>query len=297
MGHRLDAELSLLFVSNPVADPAARRGCGGLTGGRRSGRTGRPSPARIARPPTLRAQKGAFALRAKLLSQMQFDEALAQQRLRVAFVGMSNCGKSFRSTQLAEALGFQLSSVDAEIEKHLHTELQALGHQGIGGIAKWMGFPYEGHFREREARYLQLEEQLTSSASLPSAANFALDTTGSVVYLSESCRRQLSTVYLVVHLEATDEMLGEMIERYFQSPKPVIWGPLFSLQPEDEGDGQRALRRCYPHLLRWRRQRYRELADVNLAARVSLAPDIGPRAFMEHVRALLPTGGAPATGR
>lgn len=247
---------------------------------------------------------------ARLVSQDEFERQLRRQALRVALIGMSNCGKSYRSRQLEEHCGFAVFCVDDAIETAIKPELAAQGYAGISGLAKWMGFPFEPQFAANEARYLQYEEEITSSVQPQRGRNFALDTTGSVVYLSSATVAALREQYLVVHLEASDAMLADMTERYFATPKPVVWGPAFRMPQERRhgaaaadvraggggGDvddaGFAALRKCYPELLRWRRARYREMADVNVPAGASLSAEIDAGTFLERVRGQLPRQGA-----
>ncbi|KAA8492918.1 hypothetical protein FVE85_9190 [Porphyridium purpureum] len=216
-----------------------------------------------------------------------FDHALNQGSLRLAFVGMSNCGKSFRTSQLEQQAQFSRLSVDEEIEKVVEPELRALGYAGIEGMAEWMGYPYDPQNAANVARYLDIEDSITANAqpTVP-AKNFCLDTTGSVIYLPQPTLQRLRDEFLVVHLEASDDMLDEMTENYFATPKPVVWGDAF--KQRDGQSGIDALRECYPNLLQQRRKLYRALAHVNLPARVSLGREIGCADFLHTLRKLLP---------
>ena len=49
------------------------------------------------------------------LTQEEFDSHVEKRTLRLAFVGMSNAGKSHRARVLAEELGFTCYDVDGEI--------------------------------------------------------------------------------------------------------------------------------------------------------------------------------------
>ncbi|KAK4529745.1 hypothetical protein CCYA_CCYA02G0602 [Cyanidiococcus yangmingshanensis] len=227
-------------------------------------------------------------LKASLLARRKFDENLTNNELALAFVGMSNSGKSFRSKKLAEELGFALISVDEEIEKALAEELGTLYGAGTDALASWMGFPYHETFREREQRYLQIEEHVTYNARPTNKKNFALDTTGSVVYLSAECQRKIRSEYLVVYLEIAESSLEEMIETFFACPKPVVWGERFAASL-DPISGEEKLRRCYPDLLHWRAQRYREISDVTVPSEVARSREVSSQAFLDYVRLRLPT--------
>ena len=54
-----------------------------------------------------------------LITQKQFQDKMEDDMLRIAFIGMSNIGKSFRSQQMVQILGFDAVHVDEEIEKEL----------------------------------------------------------------------------------------------------------------------------------------------------------------------------------
>lgn len=232
-----------------------------------------------ARPGVVRA-----AARAEwhALSADEFRLRVDSATMPVCLVGMSNCGKSYWSNQLRLGREFELVSVDAEIEKAIEPELTALGFAGIDGMAEWMGFPSDSRFAANQARYLSYEETITAAAAFPSdCRNAVLDTTGSVIYLSDDTLRKVRRNYLIVHLEASDDMLGAMTENYFDTPKPVVWGDAFD-QLEGETPNA-ALRRCYPRLLRERRERYARLAHVTIPATVSLSRELTLDGFFEHL--------------
>jgi len=283
------------------------------------------------------------------LTRGDLDRALAAGTLRIALVGMSNCGKSHRSSQLlatgraagggpAErglvvpvggkangdatpgvpplpAAPFTRVCVDDLIEVELERELSAAGLTGIEGLATWMGMPTDDHFWAAQETYLALEEGITSSAiaslgagggggvggglgggggAAAPPANVVLDTTGSVVYLSTATRTALTTACFVVHLVASDDMLAEMTEGYFATPKPVVWGPreggVWDGVRLGEEDGVGALRRCYPALLAQRRERYSALAHVGVPAEVARDPGVGVDGFWAAIREQLPEG-------
>lgn len=220
------------------------------------------------------------------LSLQSFDEKLKAGELPIAMVGMSNCGKSHWSSQLSRHHSFHLICVDERIETAIEPQLSALGFSGIDGMAEWMGFPTDDRFIGNQNTYLRLEEHITAASPPQPGRNTVLDTTGSVVYLSEDTLSRLRTQYLVVHLEASDDMLDVMTNSYFETPKPVVWGDAFN-RHEGETPNQ-ALRRCYPNLLRERRKRYAALAHLTVPATVSLSRDVDMKAFLRYIRDQLP---------
>lgn len=213
------------------------------------------------------------------------DAQLRANTLAVCMVGMSNCGKSHWSSQLAEDCAFSLLSVDDEIEEKLRPILATGGHVGIDGMAEWMGFPSDARFAANQGKYLELEEIVTSAAAIGGDGNYVLDTTGSVVYLSRDVIERIRKRFLVVHLEAGDDMMKDMTDNYFATPKPVVWGDAFT---QEEGESaENALRRCYPGLLRERRERYGDMAHVTVPASFALDRKTTTNMFMNRLRKAL----------
>ncbi|EME28649.1 uncharacterized protein Gasu_38570 [Galdieria sulphuraria] len=224
------------------------------------------------------------------LSRREFDDLLKQSQLRICLVGMSNCGKTLRSLQLAQQFGFERFCVDDKIEQQISNVLQVQGYSsGIEGVAKWMGYPFEERFYRNQELYLKYENQLTYEATQiarETRRSFVLDTTGSVIYLEKKTQDFIDDTFLVVHLEAPEDMLQEMIQLYFEAPKPVIWGDSF--QPLPNEDGISALKRCYPQLLRFRLKRYQQFAHCSVPASVSMNSAFDIDQFIEKIRECLP---------
>ena len=53
-----------------------------------------------------------------------------------------------------------------------------------------------------------------------------------------------------------------MVRKYFEEPKPVVWGEMFNRQKDEQDDD--ALFRCFPLLLEDRLRRYREFAHLSI---------------------------------
>src|SRR3989344_2003971 len=193
------------------------------------------------------------------LQPEEFDAHVAQGTFRLSFVGMSNAGKSYRSKVLAREKDFLWYQVDEEIQK-------ALGFAAMEEISVWLGYPASEGYKEREAKYLALENRFTREASMKTGGkNFVFDTTGSVVQLERETLGVLKENCLVVHLDIDEDSLQEMVNKFFVEPKPVAWGDSFSMQ---EGEREEAvLRRCYPALLQERLTKYRMLAHLNIPAK------------------------------
>lgn len=220
----------------------------------------------------------------------EFDKLIAERRLPLCFIGMSNCGKSHWSNALVAERDFQHVCVDDEIERALEPELTGLGYAGIADMAKWMGYPADERFSRNEARYLDLEENVTRNITKAGngngdSSNFVLDTTGSVVYLSDSTQEYLRNTFFIVHLAANEDVLEKMRESYFESPKPVVWGDSYN-QQEDETSDQ-ALRRCYEGLLRERLKRYNKLAHISIPAQFAFSMEATVDDLLQLVKSTL----------
>ncbi len=187
------------------------------------------------------------------LSRAEFDAALADNRLRLALIGMSNIGKSVTARRLSAM--FKTVEIDALIEAELGlTDMQAL--------AEWMGFPWQDAYETRAAQYLAAEARLSLADYGP--GNLVLDSTGSLIHIPANDKKTFRDRYLCVYLEASPHDEQRLADLYFDHPKPTIWGHAY--QPLPEEDPQAALKRCYPDLLKTRTRLYEEMADVRLPA-------------------------------
>ena len=194
----------------------------------------------------------------EMLMPEEFDAHCADGTLRLAFIGMSNGGKSYRSRILHQEADFLWYHVDEEIQK-------ALGFADMAQISAWLGYPSDARYPEHEQRYLELEDRFTQNASMQTNGhNLVFDTTGSVVHLTPDTLAILQQNCLVVHLDVGEDSLRQMTERFFAKPKPVAWCGYYEEHPGDSAES--ALRRSYPTLLRERLARYRELAHMTIPA-------------------------------
>ena len=210
-----------------------------------------------------------------LCTRSEFDKKFANNELKIAFIGMSNIGKSHRSKELAQIKDFTVFGVDEEMADKMQKSWP-------DEMAEWMGYPFEERFPETQKTYLEWENKLTGNPVVPEGKNFILDTTGSVVYLTKEIHKYIFENYLVVQLDASESMLQEMEKSFFVTPKTIVGGNLFNQNPGELGID--ALRRCYPKLLRDRIDRYRSLADVVIPGEISRSKDIDPERFWEILR-------------
>lgn len=186
----------------------------------------------------------------------EFQQHIDQGTLRLAFIGMSNCGKSYRSRILAKENDFFHYEVDLAIQK-------ILGFSDMGEISDWLGYPTSEEYANRAVQYLEAEEKSTHLAHLDTGdKNLVFDTTGSVIYLTEDTQRWLKDECLIVNIDVGNDSIEELSDHYFSEPKPVIWGEMFNQAPGEEA--MSAMRRCYPKMLAERIGKYRELAHLSI---------------------------------
>ena len=182
-----------------------------------------------------------------------------------SFIGMSGTGKSFWSTRLCREAGFSRVSIDFNIEKMLAPLIGIDKFSNQEQVAHWMKGQSDAEFLERQQIYLDLEERCTTEAVVQaldslSSSPLVIDTTGSVVHLSDSCIKYLKEKTTVIYLASDGRRVEEMIQHYFIEPRPVIWGDFLTrLEGETFQD---SCSRCYPALLGERIRRYKELAHA-----------------------------------
>jgi len=185
----------------------------------------------------------------------------------LSLIGMSGCGKSHWSKEFADH-GFERFCCDDLIAEKLATVL-ARPDGSIMELGEWMGFPYESHYKDREAKYLAYEIEVLKEVldSLESekdneGRNIIVDTTGSVIYTGDESLRRLRETTTIVHLETPPAVQESMLHKCLTNRRPVLWRGLFSQEPGETND--QALARCYPALLSAREQQYAKLAHVTV---------------------------------
>lgn len=214
-----------------------------------------------------------------LLTRQEFAKRRENNTLHIAFIGMSNTGKSFRSDQLHNFKNFEYVHVDDEIEKEL-------GLQSMAEMADWMGYPFDERYEKRAIEYLHLETKHTVQTNINPNKKFVLDTTGSVIYLNSETHKYLQKNFLCISFDIQAERVEKMTTLFFKEPKSVYWGNSFS-QNKNE-DNIDAIKRCYPQLLEDRKNKYRELADVIIPGEISQYAGLSIDRFMEIISFALP---------
>lgn len=221
------------------------------------------------------------------ISQGEFDSLLSSSGLRISVIGMSNVGKTRRAKSLItdSSLNFSWLCCDDLVEAKLQPYLEGKGFKGVNGVAAWMGQPYEERYLETQELFLKFEEEAMNEIDYSVPKNLIIDTTGSVIYLSQKALQQLKEKTFVIYLEATEGIKKLLFERYISNPKPVVWGSSFSRQ-DGEPDTE-TLKRCYPQLLEYRAAKYAELADIAIPHNV--LRDATGRQLLDKVKKRLPS--------
>ncbi len=212
-----------------------------------------------------------------LLSGTEFDARLASGDLSIALIGMSNIGKSYTARRIAKTNSFAHYDVDVRIQKKM-------GNPSMEAMAKWMGQPYADGYAQRATAYLALEAELTSAAS-QTGDNQILDTTGSVIHIPDDAIKSIKDNHLIIYIKAEIADIDMLIKRYFEHPKPTIWGDSFHHRPELPK--QENVLNCYPDLLKTRAALYAAFADITIEAKNLLNPSLADTDILPMFRSLL----------
>ena len=186
---------------------------------------------------------------------------------KLSLIGMSGSGKSQWSLGLAEK-GFTRFCCDDMIAARLTSDL--VQPDGIFmEMGRWMGFPYQARYKEREEKYLAMEIEVLGqivdefeNRGETLGENVVVDTTGSVIYAGDALLARLRRYTTVVHFAVPAAIQSQMLQAYMASPRPVLWRGLFERSPGESAEA--ALTRCYGKLLASREALYRKHADVTL---------------------------------
>ena len=211
--------------------------------------------------------------------------------MRLSFIGMSGTGKSHWSSQLVEQ-GYQRFCCDDLIEQRLEPDLTTADGVTVP-MGQWMGFPYEAHYPQREAKYLQLEVEILNEilAYLETnpescAGNIVIDTTGSVIYTGSDLLERLQQLTTLVYLDTPLAVQERMRSAYCADPAPVVWGDKFNQQPGESHEA--ALARCYPELLASRTREYKKWADITLDYHQLRQPTFTVADFLDEISQVYP---------
>jgi len=209
------------------------------------------------------------------LSRAEFDARYAAGTLKVAFIGMSNIGKSYTAMRLATTYDFNLIEVDKIIWENL-------GYDSMDAFARWQGHPYTDGYGEREKHSISLETKATRTALKTKKRNPIIDTTGSVIYTDEDVLNTLREDYYIVYIEAMEDHLERLKAQYFKQPKPLIWaGHYEKLEGKSETE---SILECYPRLLTSRNKAYAKQADTTLPSTMILNPYVSIEDIYEALK-------------
>jgi len=209
------------------------------------------------------------------LSRAEFEQRFTENRLQVAFVGMSNIGKSYTGMRLATRYKFELIEVDKII-------WEQLGQSSMADFAAWQGQPYSDGYEAREAKSIALESAATAQAISHSAGNAILDTTGSVIYTDKSVQERLLNNWYIVHISASGDAIKRLKSQYFKHPKPLIWNGHYHCNKDQTAD--EAILESYPSLLASRAKAYSKLADTTISSDVILDTAVSIEDIFEHLK-------------
>lgn len=209
------------------------------------------------------------------LTRAEFDARYAAGTLKVAFIGMSNIGKSYTAMRLATKYDFNLIEVDKIIWENL-------GHDSMDAFAQWQGHPYTDGYDEREKHSISLETQATRQAINTTRRNPIIDTTGSVIYTDKDVLDALCSDYYIVYIQAMEDHIERLKVQYFKQPKPLVWAGHY--EKIDGMSETESILECYPKLLASRGRAYASHADVSLPSTMILNPDVKIEDIFEAIR-------------
>jgi shikimate kinase len=209
------------------------------------------------------------------LSRQEFEQKYKDGKLRLAFIGMSNIGKSYTAMRLARYFDFELIEVDQLI-------WEELGHDDMEGFAEWQGQPYSKGYAERETQTIDLETKATRKAMDIEGHNRILDTPGSVIYTGNETLTSLKATHYMVYIQASDAVMESLKVQYFKNPKPLIWKEHF--KAEKNQTPEEAILASYPNLLTARSKAYEGLADLTLSSDFILDPAVKVEQIFEALK-------------
>ena len=212
------------------------------------------------------------------LSLKEFEKRYQNDELSIAFVGMSNIGKSYTAKRLAISHKFTLIEIDKII-------WESLEHDSMEAFAAWQGHPYTAGYKARENKSIELEAQATLKALNQIEGNCLLDTTGSVIYTGDEVLNPITSNCLVVHIKAEVSDLERLKKDYFAVPKPLVWKD--SYIEKDGLSREETIRTCYPNLLQSRKNAYESMADVTLASSFILAKETNEDNIIKAIKSQL----------
>jgi shikimate kinase len=207
---------------------------------------------------------------------------------------MSGAGKTFWASQLA-AHGCTVFDCDALIATKLQP-LAGLASDSQAEIGRWLGFPDQAGFQQREALFLACEMDILrdvmahASACAAAHTTSVIDTGGSVIYADPALLQRLQQCSTMIYLRVHAARYQEMLHAYLEHPRPLIWQGLFQQAPDESRAA--AFQRCYPQLIRHREQLYEQYSAVALEYDDYRRPTLTVEYFLQQACAAAPTRAA-----
>ncbi|MDB5260037.1 MAG: hypothetical protein JWN37_268 [Candidatus Nomurabacteria bacterium] len=171
-------------------------------------------------------------------------------------IGMSGIGKSHYSRRLTANYGYKVLEVDKMIAEEL-------GRHDVYDVTNFLGHPYSEEYKEKCKQYLELEEKFTNIALDYAEAHpeelVIIDPTGSMVYLPPETLERFGKFNYTIYLDVDDSKVGTMVAKYFNDPKPVIWGEFNDFT---EDNFKERILEQYPKLLNKRRELYAKHSKI-----------------------------------
>lgn len=217
----------------------------------------------------------------------------ARKFMCISLVGMAGTGKSFWAKRLARR-GFKRYCCDDLIGRRLRRHLIGLDGNAVA-MGEWMGFPWEPHYPEREALYLDCEKKVLQRVfdALEAGRDqgkpgVVVDTTGSVIYTGETLLARLKRLTTVVHLSTPGRVKETMLKAYVEKPRPVLWMGTYRKRPGETD--RETLVRCYGILLNKRERLYRRISDVTVGFSERRRITFGVSEFLDRITTTMRRG-------
>jgi len=194
-----------------------------------------------------------------------FIDEISNDYRWITLTGMSGLGKSYWSKVLATK-GYKRFCCDDMIENRIVKLINIPDKKEID-IGKWMGFPFEKKYRRKENIYLTFEIEVLSEIisylqTADPSEKIVIDTTGSAPYSGGDVMKRLKELSCIIHLSVSQDQHIEMLKKYINNPRPVLWGDLYVKKPFETG--KEALARSYEELLIHREKLYKKYAHHSI---------------------------------
>lgn len=186
-----------------------------------------------------------------------FLAPITQQHRKITLIGMSGLGKSYWSKILADD-GYKRFCCDDLIADGILTSCSSPEGK-IDCLGQWMGMPMEPDYKAKERAYLTAEQDILAQIAdylerSPKEEKVVVDTTGSAPYAGDEVMQRLKASSYVLHLAISADAIEYMLNKYIQSPRPVLWGDLYQHRKGESVHS--ALKRSYHELLHFRESLY-----------------------------------------